>query len=147
VTALGSGTLSNGTASFMTSTLPAGSNAISAVYAGSGPFLGSNTSLTGASTIATVAGGGGKKVDPKLAAPWLVAMDKSGDLFIADRQNNVFREVTPAGVMTTIAGNGTDGYSGDGGAATSAEMNAPQAIAVDAAGDLFIADDNNSAVR
>jgi hypothetical protein len=147
-TTLGSVTLSHGTASFITSTLPAGSHAISAVYSGSDPFLGSTTSPTGTSTIATFAGGdGGKKLDPRLGAPWMIAVDKSGDLFIADRNNNVVREVTPAGIMTTFAGNGTAGHSGDGGEATSAQLNDPIGVAIDAAGDVFISDFGNNVVR
>ena len=64
-----------------------------------------------------------------------VAVDSAGDLFIADTGNNVVREVNPStGVITTVAGNGTGGYSGDGGPATAAELNAPTAVAVDAAG-------------
>ena len=76
-------------------------------------------------------------------------MDAAGDLFIADYGNNVIREVNLAtGVITTVAGNGTDGYSGDNGPATAAELNDPVGVAVDAAGDLFIADtDNNGSAR
>ena len=71
-----------------------------------------------------------------------------GDLFIADTCNNVIREVNPStGVITTVAGNGICGYSGDGGAATGAELNAPTGVAVDAAGDIFIADSGNNVIR
>ena len=68
-------------------------------------------------------------------------MDAAGDLFIADTGNNRIREVNHAtGVITTVAGNGTAGYSGDSGQATAAELDDPVGVAVDAAGDLFIAD-------
>ena len=71
-----------------------------------------------------------------------------GDLFIADTYNNVIREVVKAtGDIITVAGNGTYGYSGDSGPATTAELDNPFGVAVDAAGDLFIADTYNSVVR
>ena len=54
--------------------------------------------------------------------------------------NNVIRKVGTNGIITTVAGNGTNGYSGDGGAATNAELNQPTGVAVDATGNLFIAD-------
>ena len=75
-------------------------------------------------------------------------MDAAGDLFIADTGNNVIREVNHAtGVITTVAGNGTDGYSGDNGPATAAELDDARGVAVDAAGDLFIADTGNNVIR
>ena len=71
-------------------------------------------------------------------------MNNAGDIFIADSYNNVIREINPAtGVITTFAGDGAFGYSGDGGPATDAELDFPQAVAVDASGDLFIADSDN----
>ena len=80
--------------------------------------------------------------------PQGVAVDNSGNLFIADTCNDVIREVNAStGAITTVAGNGTCGYSGDGGAATNAELDAPTGIAVDAAGDLFIADSGNDVIR
>ena len=75
-------------------------------------------------------------------------MDSSGDLFIADPTHDCIREVNATtGVMTTVAGNGTPGYSGDGGLATNAELDDPDGVAVDASGDLFIADSDNSVIR
>ena len=106
--------------------------------------------------IITVAGNGtaGYKGDngPATAAelndPNSVAVDSAGDLFIADTGNNVIREVVKAtGDIITVAGNGTAGYSGDNGPATAAEINSPRGIAVDAAGDLFIADSRNNVIR
>jgi sugar lactone lactonase YvrE len=73
-------------------------------------------------------------------------VDSSGDLFISDSGNNVVREVS-GGTISTVAGNGTPGYSGDGGAATSAELFDPVGLAVTAAGSLLIADYGNSVVR
>jgi trimeric autotransporter adhesin len=79
--------------------------------------------------------------------PTGIAVDPSGNLFIADRDNNRIRKVNTTGIITTVAGNGTRGYSGDGGAATSTELNLPQAVAVDAVGNLYIADRNNHRIR
>jgi hypothetical protein len=77
-----------------------------------------------------------------------VAVDASGDLFIADTGNNRIREVVQAtGNIITVAGTGTAGYSGDGGAATAAQLNSPEGVAVDASGDLFIADTGNHCIR
>jgi sugar lactone lactonase YvrE len=75
-----------------------------------------------------------------------VAVDGNGDLFIADSSNERVREVVN-GIITTVAGTGTAGFGGDGGLATSALLNLPYAVAVDASGDLFIADSNNQRIR
>lgn len=74
-------------------------------------------------------------------------MNSAGDVFIADTAHNRVREVTPAGVITTVAGNGASGFSGDGGPATAAELAGPTGLAVDAAGDLFIEDTGNERIR
>ena len=80
-----------------------------------------------------------------------VAVDASGNLFIADASNSRIRRVSAGGIITTVAGNGTGGFSGDGGPATSASLGnsvgGPQSIAVDAAGNLFIADTDNNRIR
>jgi len=76
-----------------------------------------------------------------------IALDASGNLFIADTVNNVIRRVdATTATITTVAGNGTNGYSGDGGPATSASLSFPGGIALDASGDLYIAD-GNSVIR
>ena len=108
-------------------------------------------------TIATVAGSGesgyggdgGTATGAELQRPTDVAVDASGNIFIADRDNNVVREINHAtGIITTVAGvGGTYGYMGDGGPATAATLNSPSSIAVDAAGDLFIADTGNNVIR
>ena len=86
-------------------------------------------------------GNNGPATAAELYGPWGVAVDSAGDLFIADTDNNVVREVVKAtGDIITVAGNGTAGYSGNNGPATAAELNYPSGVAVDSAGDLFIAD-------
>ena len=80
--------------------------------------------------------------------PLGLATDSAGNLYLADSQNNCVRMVTPGpGNIVTIAGNGTAGISGDGGAAVNAKLNQPYAVAVDSSGDIFIADYTNSRVR
>jgi trimeric autotransporter adhesin len=103
--------------------------------------------------IATLAGGGsvnfgdnGQATGAQLNQPFGVAVDASGDLYIADTYNNAIRKVSH-GVITTFAGNGLYGYSGDNGPATSAALEQPYGVAVDAAGNVYIADTNNSVVR
>ena len=98
--------------------------------------------------IASYGGDGGQATAASSYDPFSVAVDASGDLFIADSHNNRIREVNAStGVITTVAGNGTAGYSGNGGQATAAELNDPCGIAVDASGDLFIADTGNNCIR
>ncbi len=104
--------------------------------------------------ITTVAGGGhyglgdgGAATNASLVQPSGVAVDASGNLFIADTWNNRIREVDPDGIITTVAGNGSLNYSGDGGQATSASLAGPSGVAVDASGNLFIADTGNFRIR
>jgi sugar lactone lactonase YvrE len=111
--------------------------------------------VTAGGVISTVAGGGsqgfagdgGQATSAGLNGPVGVAVDPSGKLFITDFLDQRVRKVTPNGVITTIAGNGTQGYSGDGGPATSAQLNQPWGIAVDGSGSVFIADLVNHCIR
>ena len=111
--------------------------------------------VTPGGTISTVAGtgsagysgDGGAAESAKLQEPALVAVDSSGNLYIADTGNNRIRKVTSGGTISTVAGTGSAGYSGDGGAATSATLNSPAGIAVDAAGRIWIGDSTNARVR
>jgi uncharacterized protein (TIGR03437 family) len=82
-----------------------------------------------------------------LNTPVGLAVDKSGNLYIADQGNNVVRKVSTSGTITTIAGKGIQGYSGDTGPAIAALLNGPQGVAVDASGNVYIADTLNSVVR
>jgi hypothetical protein len=92
------------------------------------------------------AGDGGPATSAELNGPAGVGLDGAGDLYIADSANCVVREVS-AGTIMTVAGNGTCGYAGDGGPATSAELNGPTGVVLDGAGDLYIADSANCVVR
>ena len=83
-------------------------------------------------------GDGGSAVNATLNGPTDVAVDSNGDLYIADLNNNVVREVSGGNIMT-VAGNGLPGVGGDGGAATAATVGNPTGIAVDSAGNLYIA--------
>jgi hypothetical protein len=92
-------------------------------------------------------GDGGQATAAELALPNAVVLDAAGNLYIDDFTNNVIRKVNTSGVISTFAGNHTGGYFGDGGAATAAEINGPNDIAIDAFGNIFIADRFNNRVR
>ena len=93
-------------------------------------------------------GDGGFAIDASLNDPIGVAVDSAGNLFIADTFNQRIRRVDAAtGIITTVAGNGTFGFNGDGGLATNAWMRDPVGVAVDSAGNLFITDQNNQRIR
>ncbi|HEX7412635.1 MAG TPA: T9SS type A sorting domain-containing protein [Bacteroidia bacterium] len=104
------------------------------------------TTICGNGTAA-YAGDGAQATAAELSNPYDVALDWAGNLYIADRSNNRIRMVNTAGNISTIVGNGTGGYSGDGGAATAAELYLPTAVALDAAGNLYIADMVNNRIR
>ena len=88
-------------------------------------------------------GDGGPATSALFDDPLSIAMDTGGNLYIADFGNNRVRKVTPGSVISTVAGNGISGFSGDGGPATSAQLRGPYSVAVDAAGNLYIADVSN----
>jgi sugar lactone lactonase YvrE len=111
--------------------------------------------VTTAGIISTVAGvsingfggDGGLATAAKLGEPMGIAVDSTGNLYIADLHNHRIRMVTPTGIISTIAGNGNWGYTGDGGLATAAQLNNPSGMAVDSAGNLYIADSYNNRIR
>ena len=111
--------------------------------------------IDAAGVITTVAGtgepgysgDGGPATAARLNAPRGVALDADGNLYVADTFNNRVRRIDAAGVITTVAGTGEPGHSGDGGPATAARLNAPQGLALDADGNLYVADTSNNRVR
>ena len=169
-TVLGTEPLVSGAASLSTNSLSAGTHLITAQYTGDVHNFAPSTNIIGpGSFIQTVAGGGqagptgtsppglqygdgGPATAASLLSPGgapavsAIAVDSSGDIFIASR--NAVREVNAqTGMISTVAGTWVPGYSGDGGPATAAALNGATGLAVDSAGDLFIADFGNDAVR
>ncbi len=118
-------------------------------------------------TIATIAGGGandtaptgcgngnytgdgGPAVNSTLDCPLGLDIDSLGNLYVADTYNNVIRKIDTGSprIITTIAGNGTPGHTGDGGLATSATLNSPDRVSVNGAGNFFISDSGNNVIR
>ena len=111
--------------------------------------------ITTAGIISTIAGNGtagfsgdgGSAVSCMLNGPNSIALDNAGNIYIADLQNNRIRKINAFGIITTVAGNGTSGYSGDGGVATLAKLNLPTGVAADASGNIYVADRYNCRVR
>ena len=111
---------------------------------------------TAANTITTVAGcgvegyagDGGPAIHAQIASPHGTALDRHGNIYIADLKNDRIRKVyASTGIITTVAGNGEHGYSGDGGLATDAMLASPIAVTASPNGDLYIADHRNSRIR
>jgi sugar lactone lactonase YvrE len=111
--------------------------------------------VNAAGVISTVAGNGtpgysgdgGPAIAAQLNFPLGVAVDSAGNLYVVDTANERIRKVTPEGVISTVAGNGTRGFSGDGGPATAAQLDTQDGVAVDSAGNLYIADSFNFRIR
>jgi trimeric autotransporter adhesin len=108
-----------------------------------------------AQTINTIAGtgfggysgDGGQATDAELSFPAGIAMDASGDLFIADFGNTRIREINSSGIISTLAGNGSPGFSGDGGPATAAEFTNTTGVAADISGNIYFSDETNNRIR
>ena len=92
-------------------------------------------------------GDGAAATSAQINLPNGVATDRFGNLYIADQSNNRIRMVNTSGIISTIAGNGTSGFSGDGGSATAAELSNPIDVAVDSTGNIYIDDFNNQRIR
>lgn len=153
VAGTGSAGTANGTGTAASFTFPS-----SIVFAGNGVMVigdfGNSlirSLAVSSGAVGTIAGTGteGLVNGPVTAAefngPANIALDASGNLFIADEQNNVIREITTTGNVTTVAGNGIAGYTD--GPAASAQFNSPEAMAFDNSGNLYVADDHNHAIR
>jgi uncharacterized protein (TIGR03437 family) len=103
--------------------------------------------------VSGFSGDGGAATSAQLFPGHGIAVDSTGNLYIADLYNNRIRKVDPSGIITTFAGSGAanslgqGGFSGDGGPATAAALNLPDAVAVDAAGNVYIADSSNYRIR
>jgi trimeric autotransporter adhesin len=105
------------------------------------------TTVAGNRTVG-FSGDGGLATSARLDYPSENALDASGNIYIADTNNHRIRMVTKStGIITTVAGNGTVGFSGGGGLATSATLYYPFDIAIDASGNIYIADTNNHRIR
>ena len=106
-----------------------------------------NLTLIAGNSRAGYTGDNGLAINAQLNKPEGLALDSSGNIYIADSLNSVIRMVAPSGIITTFAGNGGEGYAGDYGPATSANMNLPSGIAVDQSGNLYITDSGNNVIR
>jgi trimeric autotransporter adhesin len=105
------------------------------------------TTVAGSSSTGGFSGDGGAATAAKLYYPLGVALDGAGNLLIADYYNDRIRKVNGAGIITTVAGTGIAGFSGDGGAATSAQIYYPYSVAADAIGNVYIGDYGNQRIR
>ncbi len=93
------------------------------------------------------AGDGGPAVSAQLSSPCGVAVDPSGNLYVADSSNNRVRKIDTAGIISTVAGNGRNGEWGDGGPATSAQLSIPTGLTIDRDGNLFVFDSGQGRLR
>src|SRR4029077_18913774 len=105
-------------------------------------------SLVAGNGVFGFAGDGGPALDASFNSPGHVALDPAGNLFIFDIGNARIRRLDAStGVISTVAGNGTSGFAGDGGPATAAKLGYTPGFAWDSAGNLFLADQNNHRIR
>ncbi len=111
------------------------------------------TTIVGSGPIGTaiddgnLAGDGGPALAATLQEPWGIVIDANGNLLIADRDNHAIRKVDPTMVITTVAGSGNRGFSGDGGPATQANLSRPQSVAVNRLGQVYFSDSDNHRIR
>ena len=105
------------------------------------------STVAGSGTAQPFSGDGGPATSANIDQPWGVAVDTNGNFYIADYQHARIRKVGTNGIINTVAGNGTQSYAGDNGAATSASLYLPTGVAVDTSGNLIIADRRNQRIR
>jgi RHS repeat-associated protein len=108
---------------------------------------GTITTVAGSGQFIGFSGDGGPAKDALLASPEGLAVGPDGTLYIADTRNNRIRKVSPDGIITTVAGNGQSGFSGDGGPAKDAKLGLPRGVDVGPDGTLYIADTSNDRIR
>jgi len=92
-------------------------------------------------------GDGGPATAAEFNTPGSIALDASGNIYVTDELNYCVRKINTSGIISTFAGNGVAGYSGDGGAATAAELYYPNSVAVDASGNVYVSDPSNYRIR
>ena len=105
------------------------------------------STIAGSSTLGSFGGDGGQATAANLYYPSGLIFDATGNLYIADGANNRIRKINTSGIITTIVGTGTAGYSGDGGQGTAAELSNPYGVIFDATGNLYISDFGNNRIR
>ncbi|MGN6568054.1 MAG: T9SS type A sorting domain-containing protein [Flavipsychrobacter sp.] len=105
------------------------------------------TTIAGTPGILSYTGDGGPAIAARLGNTCGLRVDAIGNVYVADHDNNAVRKIDTAGVITTIAGSATKGYSGDGGPAKTALLFHPMDVALDRAGNLYIADEGNNVIR
>jgi uncharacterized protein (TIGR03437 family) len=104
------------------------------------------TTIAGSNTTG-LSGDGGPATQATFTYPTSIAVDSSGNIFVADANNVAIRKISTSGIITTVAGNGQGGFAGDGGAANKAQLGLPTGVTVDASGNLYIADSSNQRIR
>jgi uncharacterized protein (TIGR03437 family) len=137
---------SAGTVYFTESSVGAGSGLVESDYKVWKVSGGIFSSFAGTG-LESYSGDGGPAIAAQLNSPAGIAMDSAGNIYIADTLNHRIRKMIPGGAISTVAGNGTAGFSGDGKPATAAQLDGPSGVAVDSSGTIYIADTNNNRIR